>query len=256
MIAKDDAMRIEKLIGALEQAKWTQAYHAGQGGDDDDIEGADQGRVNEARFALCQYVTDLLAELAVEKATNEQLSDRVSMGIDHLQKWLRMLRELVESRRKDNERLRAQLADANLARQQLSEGLHNLKVMYDAACEAIPKGPWRPVAEGYSFVDDEVNRRIVVSKKDVYLYFHYETTEEMNTTLADWFNLPDNLAFCCRVPAAPDPPAEIVPPLAEIRMLVFALEAWHQYNTGGDVPSRTELRDLPIVKRWLEMMQP
>lgn len=147
---------------------------------------------------------------------------------------------------------------------------------------AAQTGEWWPVAEGYSFVDNEVNRRIVVSKKDVSLYFHYEATEEMNNTLADWFNIPDDLAVCRRVakPAQPDyaavraamsalssaavermtsePRADLhpQPPLAEIRMLVFALEAWQQYNTGGDAPSHTELRDMAIVKRWLDMMQP
>lgn len=41
-------------------------------------------------------------------------------------------------------------------------------------------------------------------------------------------------------------------PLAEIRTLLWVLEAWHEYNTGGDPPSHTELRDMQIVRAWLD----
>lgn len=41
-------------------------------------------------------------------------------------------------------------------------------------------------------------------------------------------------------------------PVTEIKTLLYVLEAWHRYNSGGDIPSHIELRDMAIVKDWLD----
>lgn len=57
--------------------------------------------------------------------------------------------------------------------------------------------------------------------------------------------LPDDLRLCRRVPG-------VSVPVTEIKTLLYVLEAWHRYNSGGDIPSHTELRDMAIVKDWLD----
>lgn len=75
-------------------------------------------RLTTADAIKAQQERDTLRQqLADEQATTAQLGDRVEMGIDHLQRSCRRLSELAENRRKDNERLRADLAAALAAAQ-------------------------------------------------------------------------------------------------------------------------------------------
>lgn len=114
----------------------------------------------------------LRADLAAERETTEQLGDRVEMGIEHLQKACRRLRDLAESRRKDNDKLRADLAAALAAAQ------------------------WTPVVQGtYNMGSGEVE---VMEDNTLGIMGADEVGEDACATLA----IGDAHAFCARNPAA------------------------------------------------------
>lgn len=62
--------------------------------------------------------------------------------------------------------------------------------------------------------------------------------------------LSDDIRLCRRNPNAQPQPASV--PVEAIRTIVYALQAWWSYTSDAGLPSKTEVRDLEIVRRWLD----